>query len=256
MPRDLIAARPGCYGKFQSEAFRHLAEIGIKHVELGSPPEKDWPAVKADLAKHGLSASSVGHGIDLSKPESVASFEHTARCAMAFGAKIIFLSVKSGGRPLPDCYTELRGLGETARAHGATIALETHPDLVTNGDVGVATAKGTNHPYVKLNYDSANLYYYNENIDGIPELKKFLPWLGAVHLKETDGKPKSWYFPGLHEGRGIVNFPEIFRLCHEAGFYGPFTLEIEGCEGENLTQEQTLQRMANTAAYLRSIGAL
>lgn len=256
MRSNVIAARPGCYGKFQSEAFRHLAEIGIRHVELGSPPEADWPALKASLSAHGLTASSVGHGIDLSKPEAVASFGHTARCAKAFGTRVIFLSVKTGGLPLAQAYEIVRGFGEIARANTATIALETHPDLVTNGDVAVATMKGVNHPYVKLNYDSANLYYYNQGTDGIVELKKFLPWLGAVHLKETDGGYKSWYFPGLHEGRGIVNFPEIFRICHEIGFYGPFTLEIEGCEGETLTQEQTLQRMANTAAYLRSIGAL
>lgn len=256
MSQDVIAARLGCYGKFKGEAFRHLAEIGIRHVELGSPPEAEWPALKADLARHGLKATSVGHGIDLSKPDSIATFAHTARCAEAFGTKIIFLSVKSGGRPLPECYADLRGLGDAARAHGAIIALETHPDLVTNGEIAAATMQGVNHPHVKLNYDSANLYYYNEGIDGIAELQKFLPWLGAVHLKETDGGYKKWYFPGLHEGRGIVNFPEIFRLCHEIGYYGPFTLEIEGCEGEKLTQEQTLQRMTNTAAYLRSIGAL
>lgn len=256
MRSNLIAARPGCYGKYKSDAFRHLVEIGIRNVELGSPPESDWPAIRADLEKHGLAASSVGHGIDLSKPEAVASFEHTARCAKAFGSRIIFLSVKTGGLPLPEAYAIMRDFGDIARAHTATIALETHPDLVTNGDIGVATMKGVNHPNVKLNYDSANLYYYNQGIDGIVELKKFLPWLGAVHLKETDGGYKTWYFPGLHEGRGIVNFPEIFRICHEIGFYGPFTLEIEGCEGENLTQTQVFERMANTAKYLRSINAL
>jgi sugar phosphate isomerase/epimerase len=256
MPKNLIACRPGSYASFRQEAFEHLAKIGVQNVEIDVPPEKEWPDLKARLAKYKLNASSVSGGVDFSKPESVANFDLIARGAKAFGAPIIFLSVKSGGRPMPECYVGLRKLGDTARTNGATIALETHPDLVTNGDIAATTMKETSHPNVKLNYDSANLYYYNENIDGIAELKKFIPWLGAFHLKESDGKPKSWYFPGLHEGHGIVNFPELFRLCNAAGFYGPFTMEIEGIEGEKLTREQAVARVANSVTYLKSIGAM
>jgi sugar phosphate isomerase/epimerase len=256
MPKNVIACRPGSFASFHQEAFEHLAKIGLPNVEIGVPAEKEWPELKAKIAKFKMNVTSVAGGVDFSKAESVAAFDLLARGAKEFGAKIIFLSVKSGGKPLPECYAGLRKLGDIAKANGATIALETHPDLVTNGEVAAQTMKGTEHPNVKLNYDSANLYYYNENIDGIAELKKFMPWMGAVHLKESDGKPKSWYFPGLHEGHGIVNFPEIFKLCNAAGFYGPFTMEIEGIEGEKLTREQAVARVANSVTYLKSIGAL
>jgi len=256
MAKNLIACRPGSYGQYSAEAFRHLPTIGIKHVEIDVPPEDQWAARKAALKEHGLKASSVAGGVDLSKPVQVAAFTRLARAAKAFGAKIIFLSVKTGGQPLDESYSALRELGDTAKAFGATIAMETHPDMVTNGDVAAATMQGVNHPNVKLNYDSGNIYYYNQGIDGVTEFKKYLPWLISVHLKETNGKFKTWYFPGLHEGEGIVNFPEIFRLCKEAKFSGPFTMEIEGIEGENFTQEQACARVANSVAYLKSIGAM
>ncbi|MCY3019982.1 MAG: sugar phosphate isomerase/epimerase [Planctomycetota bacterium] len=256
MPANLIACRPGSYGKYSAEAFMHLPKIGIKHVEIDVPPEDQWAKRQAELKKHKLKVSSVAGGVNLSKPDEVAAFSRLARAAKASGAKVIFLSVQTGGVPVEQCYRTLRELGDTARAYGATIGMETHPDMVTNGDVAAATMKGVNHPNVKLNYDSANIYYYNQGTCGVTEFKKFLPWLISVHLKETNGKPKTWYFPGLHEGEGIVNFPEIFRLCKEAKFYGPFTLEIEGCEGENLSQEQACARVANSVAYLKSIKAM
>jgi L-ribulose-5-phosphate 3-epimerase len=256
MAKNLIACRPGSYGQFAAEAFTHLPAIGIKHVELDVPPEDQWAARKAALKEHGLKASSVAGSVDLSKPAEVAAFTRLARAAKAFGAKIIFLSVKTGGQPLEECYRALRELGDTAKAFGATIAMETHPDMVTNGDVAAATMQGVNHPNVRLNYDSGNIYYYNQGIEGVAEFKKYQPWLISVHLKETNGKPKTWYFPGLHEGQGIVNFPGIFRLCQEVNFTGPFTLEIEGIEGEKPTLEQVCARVANSVAYLKSIGAM
>jgi L-ribulose-5-phosphate 3-epimerase len=256
MPANLIAVRPSCYGQYRNEAYTHLPTIGIRHLEIGVPPESEWHVLKQQIAAHGLVVSSVAGGADLSKPEHVNVLTHHARAAKEFGAEIIFFSVKTGGRPHHECYEALRRMGDIAAANGATIVLETHPDLVTNGDVAAETMRCTNHPHVRLNYDSANLYYYNEGCDGIAELKKMLPWLGAVHLKETNGGYKTWYFPGLHEGEGIVNFPEIFRICNAHGFYGPFTMEIEGIKDEQLTREQALARMANSSKYLQSIGVM
>lgn len=260
MPENLIAVRPGCYGKFHKDAFAHLPTIGIRHVEIHPPAPAEWSALKAELATHKIIVSSVGGGVDCSKPESIEAFAILAKAAQEFGAKIIFLSIKTGGRDVKECYGILRQFGDAARSFGATIALETHPDLVTNGDIAAQTMAGVAHPNVKLNYDSANLYYYNDmkngGADGIVELKKFMPYLGAVHLKESNGKMKTWYFPGLHEGDAIVDFPEIFRLCNSIGFHGPFTMEIEGIEGESLTREQSFARMENSVKYLRSIGVM
>src|SRR5438477_3278164 len=118
MPANLISCRPGSFGEYHAEAFEHLEKIGIRHVEIGVPPENEWPDVKAKLAKNNLSATSVSGGVDLSKKEEVAAFNHLAAGAKAFGAKIIFLSVKTGGRPVADCYAELRKLGDIAKQNG------------------------------------------------------------------------------------------------------------------------------------------
>ena len=86
------------------------------------------------------------------------------------------------------------------------------------------------------------------------ELEKIRSYVASVHLKDTNGKPKTWYFPTL--GEGVVDFPKVFQLLNEVGFHGPFTLEMEGIQGENLSFEETHQRIVDSVNYLRSIGVI
>jgi len=103
------------------------------------------------------------------------------------------------------------------------------------------------------NFDTANIYYYNEGTDSVTELAKALEHVASVHLKDTDGLPKSLNFPVL--GQGVVDFPEVFRLLGERGFTGPYTLELEGdlMTGKDLAARH--QIVVACMDYLRSIGA-
>jgi len=46
----------------------------------------------------------------------------------------------------------------------------------------------------------------------------------------------------------------VRELLNARGFYGPFTIEIEGIKGENLTLEQMLERMEKSVQHLRECG--
>jgi len=109
-----------------------------------------------------------------------------------------------------------------------------------------------NHRDVRINFDTANIYYYNEGVDVAEEMKKILEYIEGVHLKDSNGKPRTWHFPAL--GEGIVNFPIVRELLNNRGFFGPFTIEIEGIEGENLTLKQTLERMEKSVKHLKKCG--
>jgi hypothetical protein len=102
-----------------------------------------------------------------------------------------------------DWVPRLRGVGDMAQKYGVTVILETHPPLFPNGDVGIATMQKVNHPAIRINYDTANMYFYNENIDaiavtqgpglvgsllvGIAVAKSIayvlkIPWVGVDHI--------------------------------------------------------------------------
>jgi sugar phosphate isomerase/epimerase len=166
----------------------------------------------------------------------------------------MFVSVKADETPPETVYGRLREAGEVAAKHGVTLVLETHPDLVTNAEVALATMQGVHHPSVRINFDTANIYFYNRDVDGVVELRRMAPYVGAVHLKDTDGGYRHWHFPAL--GRGIVRFGEVFRILDTAGFAGPCTIELEGIEGEAKTERLVCDRMAESAGYLRGLGRL
>jgi sugar phosphate isomerase/epimerase len=249
-----IACRPMSYAPFHERAYAHLAGIGIRLVEIHVPPPGELDTVRATLARHGLSATSLQGELDLAR-ENIAAQMATAIPALeALDTQILFLSVRAGDLPLDQAYARLRTAGDVAARHGITLVLETHPDLVTNAEVALATMHGVDHPNVRINFDTANVYYYNRDVDAVAELRRIAPYVASVHLKDTDGGYEHWHFPAL--GEGIVDFPGIFDVLDASGFDGPCTLEIEGIEGEEKTPALVCERMARSAAYLRELGRL
>jgi len=89
--------------------------------------------------------------------------------------------------PKETAYERLRRAGEIARRHGVIIALETHPDLGTNGDVHRETMKHIGHPNVRVNFDTGNITYYNQGADVVTELKKIVEYVATVELKDHGG---------------------------------------------------------------------
>lgn len=252
--QNLLACRPGSYGKHAHLAYTHLAELGVHHVEIGPPAPDKIKETLDHLALHDISVSSVQASLDIKNPNIGKDFAETAQAAKAMGAKRIFVSVNAGEMDRATVYSRLRAVGDTCARYDVFAIMETHPDLVTNGDVGRQTMEGVHHPNIRINWDTANVYYYNQGIDGVEELKKVLPYVEGVHLKDTNGGYRTWYFPAL--GEGVVNFAEVFRVLNTRGFYGPFTMELEGIEGESLTEEGAKERVASSVHHLRGLGVL
>lgn len=252
MPKNLLACNLGSYQKFRDAAYAHLPSIGVTHVEIPAPAPDEIEAVRAKLTRHGLSASSVMGKIDIETDEAGKKFVPTLEAARALGADIIFVSVHAGALDRQTVYRRLRSVGDEAAKYGITIGMETHPDLITNGDAALETMKGVDHPNIRVNYDTANVHFYNHDVDSVEELKKIIAYVGSIHLKETNGGYRTWHFPAF--GQGVVDFKTIFRLLNDRGFMGPFTMEIEGVEGENLDEAATCKRVADSVAHLRQIG--
>lgn len=251
---NVIACRYSSYGPFEARAYEHLAAAGLKHVEIMVPPPERIEATAAELRKFGLSASSMHGQCDLKRPD----FERGVAALMptfeALDCRILFVSLRRDDLPAETAYERLRKAGDVVAQHGVTIAIETHPDLGTNADTALGTMRGVDHPNVRINFDTANLYFYNHDVDCVAEARKIAPYIAAVHLKDTDGGFRHWHFPAL--GEGIVDFPRVFEVLDAAGYAGPYTLEIEGIEGETKTEELVCRRVRDSIAYLRHLGRL
>ena len=133
-----------------------------------------------------------------------------------------------------------------------TIALETHPDLGTNGDVHVETMKRINHPNIRINFDTGNITFYNHNTDAAAELKKCIGYVATAEFKDHNGEYKTWNFPTL--GKGVVDIPGVVEALKKHGYTGPITIEIEGVGGVKRSNDEIKQGIAVSAVHVRSLG--
>lgn len=251
---NIIACRLASYAGYQDRAWTHLPRIGIRNVELPAPPPGELAAIKQKLADHGLRATSLQGKTDITRPDAAEVLRPQLEACAALGAKVLFLSLKAGDTQRSVVWQRMREIGDLAGSFGVTIGVETHPDLATNGDVALETMKAVNHPNVRINFDTANIYFYNRNRTAVDELAKVIDYVISVHLKDTPGGFEEWTFPAL--GTGVVDFPAIFRMLAARGFAGPYTMELEGTQGVERNEAEQLQYIADSAAYLKRIGAL
>jgi L-ribulose-5-phosphate 3-epimerase len=250
MPANLIAVNLGSYGRYRENALEHLRSIGIGHVEIAVPAPERASAVARQMEEHGLKVSTMIAPCDLSKEAS--TFVPAVRTARDMAVPILFISAKAGEMPRTQAYERLRELAQVADEHGVTLSLETHPDLAENAMTARETITAVGHPRLGWNLDTANLYYYNEGINAVEECRRGLELIRSVHLKDTNGGYKTWHFPAL--GDGVLDFAGVFRLLNERGFHGPFTFELEGIEGETLSEAETQARVKRSLDHLRHIG--
>ena len=250
---NVIACRLASYGTYQDRAWSHLPQIGIRHVEIPAPALHERDTTKKKLADHGLTACSLQALCDISKPDAVNVMRPQLETCAEFNARICFVSIKAGDTDRSLVWDRLRAIGDIAGQLGLTVAMETHPDLITNGEVARETMTAIDHPHVRVNFDTGNVYFYNENRTALAELERIIDYVVAVHIKDSAGGYQEWNFPTL--GTGVVDFPAIFGRLNARGFTGPFTMELEGTKGIERDEAAQLQYIADSVAYLRQIGA-
>jgi sugar phosphate isomerase/epimerase len=251
-PTNVLACRFANYGKFQDAAWTHLPSIGIKHVFLNVPPPDQVGTFKKQLADHGLKAVVMRGQADLSQPSCIDELTVQLETCERMGVKYMFLSPKHPGVSKEVACERLRRAGQIAKKHGVTIALETHPDLGTNADVHLETMKRINHPNIRVNFDTGNITYYNKNVNAPTELEKIIDYVATVELKDHNGQYQTWNFPAL--GKGAADIPGVLRILKKHGYTGPLVMEIEGVQGIERNEAEIKKDIADSAAYVRSLG--
>lgn len=201
-------------------------ELGIRNVEIAVANIDDVNEKQKEIEANGMRASSIDVRMDVTSDDGIAHVNEFFDKIASIGTKIIFTSVKAEDSNIDDVYDRLRRVGDCAKQFGLTVALETHPDLIENSDNAKKTMEAVNHPNVRINFDPANLYYYNPSLDACEELEKLLPYVAAIHLKDSSGEYRSNDFPPI--GHGVVDFSKMFRILKSSNFDGPLTFEIEG----------------------------
>lgn len=278
--KRIVSCFTNCYGASGVwTAVERIRDAGIDHLELALRghnlgglviPESAVITEKADdataqsfcdhLAKHGvkISGCNVG-GADIRTQDGLELTQRRIR----FARRWFDVSVVVSGAGQPTDASErktivenLRRIGDTAGELGVTVALETHKGPTQNAEAMLALMDEVAHPSVLLNFDTANVIYYNAGVDPTEELEKVKHLVRNVHVKDCRGGFEEWYFPAVGDG-GAVNFTRVREILDGVGFSGPYTIEIEGIANEpEPGLEGRHDRVARSVAHLRRCGYL
>ncbi len=272
----IISCLTNSYGRFGAQAaIEMVREAGIEWIELpirtegadsifGDVPLLDHmatseqlAAVVGRLADHDvrLCSCNVTSGNPLDRDVLAVTLRKLDVAADLGVDLVVGGAGEADNEPdLKALYGNLRTIGDHSTKLGMTYCFETHPGLCQDHGGMIDAMHELEHPGLRLNFDTANILYYNEPINGEIALAKVCQWVSHMHLKDSHGEFHDWYFPALGYG-GAVDFVRVLELMDVCGFSGPYSLEIEGIEGEGeLTLEATQQRIVDSMSHLKMCG--
>ncbi len=242
-----LACRAPCYRPFEDAALAHIALLGVRNVELRAPrDDAECDRIADQLATHALSAIVLQPSFDVAEDRFLDPFLAQLPRFARLHTSFALIALRPVALPASEVCRRLALTADHAAECGVTLLLETHPDLSHNSRVAAETLAAVNRPNVRLNFDTANILFYNDDLSPTDELCASLPILGGVHLKDTAGGKGVRRFGPL--GAGRVDFAAILRLLHQAEFDGPLTIELDAPEphtrsGVEAAFEQSVQHI-------------
>ena len=221
-----------------------------EHVDLSTPPAE----VRGVLERHGLEAVSLSGHSDLTTREGLDHGIAAVLWAAEYGLPIVNTAV--GGHQSADeneaaFLGNIAELADAAESAGVVVALEIHGDIMASSDVTIPLIETIGRDSIKVNYDTANVEFYSGD-RAVDDLPKITSQLAHVHLKDTAGGKGNWDFPAV--GDGTVDFRRVLEILHEAGYSGPYSVEIE-FKGEPWPSlEDVNAAMRRSYQHLTSLG--
>lgn len=244
------------------EALAGIAEAGFRHVELSAVPgwtehvdlDGDPDQLQRALEAYGLTAVSLSAHSDLTTDEGLAHGVKAVRFASDFGIPIVNTAIGGHAGKEEDERAFLDRVGELADAAeraGVVVALEIHGDIMASGRSALPLLERIGRESIKVNYDTANVEFYSGEraVDDLPAIVRHVV---HCHLKDTMGGKGNWDFPAL--GRGVVDFARVLEIFRQAGYEGPFSVELE-FQGEPWPPlAEVTEAMRASYQHLRGLG--
>lgn len=272
----IIACLTTNYGPFgATAAIEHVRLAGLEYIELpivtaGTPTRfgetplittdstlADLNAVEALLARQAVQIASCwcSSGNPL-HAEVVGRIKRKIDLASHFGVTRVVLSAGAAGdeESLQRLYRHLHEIGDHAERYEMTVCFDIDRGVGVNHREMLHLMQVLAHPRLRLNFNTASLMYYNEYATVEVALAKTCHLVRHVNLQDSMGEFGRWYSPALGCG-GAVDFLRVLQLMRGCRFPGPYTLEINGIEGEaELSLAERQQRIIESVDYLRMLG--
>lgn len=228
-----------------AEAIATCAGIGYRNVELalmpGFPAEPralgadDRKALRASLAKHGLTVSGLMDNLSLAADDAAhAANLDRIRAAAALARDLApesppVLETVLGGKPaewdaLRDrMAVRVRDWAKAAADSGITVCLKPHVNSAVNSPERLLWLhRQAASPAVKLCYDFS--HFAVQGMDLATTLEALLPATRFIHVKDVEGAPDKVRF--LLPGGGRIDYAQYAALLRRHAWTGPVVVEV------------------------------
>src|SRR5919202_1723182 len=221
---DHLEIFTNCYGHFGvSAAIEHAPTIGVTALEVALKPHGGLleipesvvaseklgadavAGLKAKLAQHGVRATTCNGLQHVMTDEGFETCKARLNLAKELDAGVLTGSADNvPEEQRSQLYDRLLALAGYAGERGITLALETHPGIAQNAENALRALRDLRHPHIRLNWDTANVYYHNEGMqDGEAELERVAQYVAHLHLKDSRRGYHDWCFPALGDAGGV-----------------------------------------------------
>ncbi len=192
-------------------------------------PEQDWKRAR----------ETVGLTPPETRAERIARACRTADWAKEMGIEQIAVHVgylpedlESGN--YQSFIRAMQGFTRLLESNGQVLAYETGQEPL---DRLIRTMNDVGTPNQRINFDPANLLYYNNN-DPMEFVETLSSRIVHIHCKDAVRPlPGDEFGHETRLGEGDTNFQNLFRTLYEKGYRGPLTIEREIAEGEELNRD-------------------
>lgn len=234
--RNALAGHTNSFHTYgREEALAGIAEAGYRTVELTAVEgwtehvdlDADTGELRARLEHYGLEPVVLSGHSDLTTDEGLVYGIKAVEWCANYGLPVMNTAI--GGHASQEenesaFLANIEALANAAEDADVDVALEIHGDIMASGAVTLPLLEKIGRDSVGINYDTANVVYYSGDTP-VEDLPKVVDKLVHVHLKESKGGKGVWNFGEI--GTGDVDFARVLRILQDAGYDGPYSVEIE-----------------------------
>ncbi len=246
------------------ESFQRLKCFGLRHCQFAGVPDsylyggegrRNTGKLRELMEQYDVACCSVfcsfpgqdwkrgRETVGLTPPETRA--ERIARaCRTADWAKELeieqiavhvgYLPEDPGSEEYRTFIRAMQGFTRFLESNGQVLAYETGQEPL---DILIRTMTDVGTDNQRINFDPANLLYYNNN-DPMEFVEALSDRFVHIHCKDAVRPlPGAEFGQETRLGEGGTNFRELFRKLYAKGYRGPLTIEREIGAGEELDRD-------------------